>query len=257
MKTNRILIVPPQTIDTRIVLNPITLKAKKGNLRRETRFISIQQMVDLSPIRDTLIVKALINKIMKCKMNLTLTLIIRAPKTERAPGRLTSVGLEAIIQISETVENLNLTPETLPTRVPIKVISKDRMLEVPQAKKHLLNLSFGTQLTIGSLTIKGSQTRKSQKIKGNQTRISMTIKGYRTRISLTIKGNRTRISLKLKGYRTRISLTIKRNRTRISLIVKGYRTRSSLTIKGNRTRISLTVKGYRTRSSLTIKGNRT
>ena len=65
---------------------------------------------------------------MKCKINLTLTLTIRAPKTERAPGRLTSVGLEAIIQIPETAENLNLTQETLPTRVPIKVISRDTML---------------------------------------------------------------------------------------------------------------------------------
>jgi hypothetical protein len=130
VKTNRIPIVPPQIIDTRIVLNPITLKATKGNLTRETRFKSSQQMVDLSPIRDTLIVRARINKTMKCKMNLTLTLTltIRAPKTERATGRLTSVGLEAIIQIPETAENLNLTPETLPTRVLIKVISRDRML---------------------------------------------------------------------------------------------------------------------------------
>jgi hypothetical protein len=128
VKTNRIPIVPPQIIDTRIVLNQITLKATKGNLKRETRLTSSQQMVDLSPIRDTLIVRARINKTMKCKMNLTLTLTIRAPKTERAPGRLTSVGLEAIIQIPETAENLNLTPETLPTRVPIKVISRDTML---------------------------------------------------------------------------------------------------------------------------------
>jgi len=154
-----IQIVPPRIIDTQIVLSPKTVKATEGNLTREIPFTGSHQMVGPNLISDTLTARARINKTMMCKIAPTLT--IRAPNTEMTPRRPTSVGLEGKIQIPETADSL--TPETLPTRVRIKVIPRGRMLEVAPAKRLLRNPSFGTQLTIGSLTIKGNWTRRSQR----------------------------------------------------------------------------------------------
>ena len=157
MITIGIPIAPPRIIDTPIDLSPIIHKAT--NLARETRFTGSQQMAVPNPISDTLIARARINKTTMCKIAPTLT--IRAPNTERTPKRPNSVGLEARIQIARIADSP--TPETLTLRVRIKVIPRGRMLEEAKARRLLLNPSLRTQLTIGSLMIKGIQIRRSQR----------------------------------------------------------------------------------------------